>query len=150
MLFPGAFLIITTLAFNLLGDGLRDAFDVRGPTGEIAPCQPPNSVDAPQSTEGVTATPSAQQAREQGVRHVVTNRLRGGLRLGGGSRAAARPSPRPRASSSVGVGTGTYNNGTPAKAAAPTGSAGSSRSASPNNFDPTGEYLGNAWGITRT
>jgi peptide/nickel transport system permease protein len=29
MLFPGAMLIITTLAFNLLGDGLRDAFDVR-------------------------------------------------------------------------------------------------------------------------
>jgi peptide/nickel transport system permease protein len=29
MLFPGAFLIITTLAFNLLGDGLRDALDVR-------------------------------------------------------------------------------------------------------------------------
>ena len=29
MLFPGAFLIVTTLAFNLLGDGLRDAFDVR-------------------------------------------------------------------------------------------------------------------------
>jgi ABC-type dipeptide/oligopeptide/nickel transport system permease subunit len=29
MLFPGALLIVTTLAFNLLGDGLRDAFDVR-------------------------------------------------------------------------------------------------------------------------
>jgi peptide/nickel transport system permease protein len=29
MVFPGALLIITTLAFNLLGDGLRDAFDVR-------------------------------------------------------------------------------------------------------------------------
>jgi peptide/nickel transport system permease protein len=29
MLFPGAFLIVTTLSFNLLGDGLRDAFDVR-------------------------------------------------------------------------------------------------------------------------
>jgi peptide/nickel transport system permease protein len=29
MVFPGAFLIVTTLAFNLLGDGLRDAFDVR-------------------------------------------------------------------------------------------------------------------------
>ena len=29
MLFPGVFLILTTLAFNLLGDGLRDAFDVR-------------------------------------------------------------------------------------------------------------------------
>jgi ABC-type dipeptide/oligopeptide/nickel transport system permease subunit len=29
MLVPGGFLIITTLAFNLLGDGLRDAFDVR-------------------------------------------------------------------------------------------------------------------------
>src|SRR5581483_3391146 len=29
MLFPGAFLILTTLAFNLLGDGLRDAFDVK-------------------------------------------------------------------------------------------------------------------------
>lgn len=29
MLFPGGMLILTTLAFNLLGDGLRDAFDVR-------------------------------------------------------------------------------------------------------------------------
>jgi len=29
MLFPGAFLVMTTLAFNLLGDGLRDALDVR-------------------------------------------------------------------------------------------------------------------------
>jgi peptide/nickel transport system permease protein len=29
MAFPGAFLIITTLAFNLLGDGLRDSLDVR-------------------------------------------------------------------------------------------------------------------------
>jgi peptide/nickel transport system permease protein len=30
MLFPGLFLIATTLAFNLLGDGLRDALDPRG------------------------------------------------------------------------------------------------------------------------
>jgi peptide/nickel transport system permease protein len=29
MVFPGAFLILTTLAFNLVGDGLRDALDVR-------------------------------------------------------------------------------------------------------------------------
>ena len=29
MLFPGLFLVITTLVFNLLGDGLRDALDVR-------------------------------------------------------------------------------------------------------------------------
>jgi peptide/nickel transport system permease protein len=29
VLFPGLFLVITTLAFNLLGDGLRDALDVR-------------------------------------------------------------------------------------------------------------------------
>jgi peptide/nickel transport system permease protein len=29
MLFPGVFLVVTTLAFNLLGDGLRDALDVR-------------------------------------------------------------------------------------------------------------------------
>ena len=29
MLFPGGFLVVTTLAFNLLGDGLRDALDVR-------------------------------------------------------------------------------------------------------------------------
>ena len=29
VVFPGLFLIITTLAFNLLGDGLRDALDVR-------------------------------------------------------------------------------------------------------------------------
>jgi ABC-type dipeptide/oligopeptide/nickel transport system permease subunit len=27
MLFPGIFLFATTLAFNLVGDGLRDAFD---------------------------------------------------------------------------------------------------------------------------
>ena len=29
MLFPGLFLVLTTLAFNLLGDGLRDALDPR-------------------------------------------------------------------------------------------------------------------------
>ena len=28
MVFPGAFLVVTTLSFNLLGDGLRDALDV--------------------------------------------------------------------------------------------------------------------------
>jgi ABC-type dipeptide/oligopeptide/nickel transport system permease subunit len=27
MVFPGVFLFLTTLAFNLVGDGLRDAFD---------------------------------------------------------------------------------------------------------------------------
>jgi ABC-type dipeptide/oligopeptide/nickel transport system permease subunit len=29
MLFPGIFLVLTTLSFNLLGDGLRDALDPR-------------------------------------------------------------------------------------------------------------------------
>jgi peptide/nickel transport system permease protein len=29
MVFPGLFLVVTTLAFNLVGDGLRDALDVR-------------------------------------------------------------------------------------------------------------------------
>jgi peptide/nickel transport system permease protein len=29
MLFPGLFLLMTTLAFNLVGDGLRDALDPR-------------------------------------------------------------------------------------------------------------------------
>jgi hypothetical protein len=29
MLWPGVFLLITTLAFNLVGDGLRDALDPR-------------------------------------------------------------------------------------------------------------------------
>ncbi len=29
MIFPGVFLVVTTLAFNLLGDGLRDALDPR-------------------------------------------------------------------------------------------------------------------------
>ena len=28
--FPGLAIVITVLALNLLGDGLRDAFDVRG------------------------------------------------------------------------------------------------------------------------
>jgi peptide/nickel transport system permease protein len=30
MVFPGAFLFLTTVAFNVLGDGLRDALDPRG------------------------------------------------------------------------------------------------------------------------
>ena len=30
MVWPGAAVLLTTLAFNLLGDGLRDAFDPRG------------------------------------------------------------------------------------------------------------------------
>jgi len=30
MVWPGIALLLTTLAFNLLGDGLRDAFDPRG------------------------------------------------------------------------------------------------------------------------
>jgi ABC-type dipeptide/oligopeptide/nickel transport system permease subunit len=29
LIFPGMFLVITTLSFNLLGDGLRDALDPR-------------------------------------------------------------------------------------------------------------------------
>jgi ABC-type dipeptide/oligopeptide/nickel transport system permease subunit len=29
VLFPGVAIVITVLAFNLLGDGLRDAFDPR-------------------------------------------------------------------------------------------------------------------------
>jgi ABC-type dipeptide/oligopeptide/nickel transport system permease subunit len=29
MFFPGLFLFLTTLAFNLVGDGLRDALDPR-------------------------------------------------------------------------------------------------------------------------
>jgi peptide/nickel transport system permease protein len=29
MLFPGAALLLTVLAFNILGDGLRDALDPR-------------------------------------------------------------------------------------------------------------------------
>jgi ABC-type dipeptide/oligopeptide/nickel transport system permease subunit len=29
MVFPGLFLFLTTLSFNLLGDGLRDALDPR-------------------------------------------------------------------------------------------------------------------------
>jgi ABC-type dipeptide/oligopeptide/nickel transport system permease subunit len=30
MVWPGAAVLVTTLSFNLLGDGLRDAFDPRG------------------------------------------------------------------------------------------------------------------------
>jgi peptide/nickel transport system permease protein len=29
MVFPGSALLLTTLAFNLFGDGVRDAFDPR-------------------------------------------------------------------------------------------------------------------------
>jgi len=34
MVFPGTLLVLTVLAFNLLGDGLRDALDPRGGTNE--------------------------------------------------------------------------------------------------------------------
>ena len=45
------------------------------------------------------------------------------------------------------VGTGTYNNGTtPAKGGTYT-VGGESSCGFTNNFDPTGEYLGNAWGL---
>ena len=30
LLFPGLALLVTTLAFNIFGDGVRDAFDPRG------------------------------------------------------------------------------------------------------------------------
>jgi ABC-type dipeptide/oligopeptide/nickel transport system permease subunit len=30
MVWPGVAILLTTLAFNLMGDGLRDAFDPRG------------------------------------------------------------------------------------------------------------------------
>ena len=30
MLFPGLAIFVTVLAFNLFGDGLRDAFDPKG------------------------------------------------------------------------------------------------------------------------
>ncbi len=30
MVWPGLAVLLTTLAFNLLGDGLRDSFDPRG------------------------------------------------------------------------------------------------------------------------
>lgn len=36
MFFPGVFLLTTTLAFNLVGDGLRDALDPRGQEGSYA------------------------------------------------------------------------------------------------------------------
>lgn len=36
MFFPGVFLLVTTLAFNLVGDGLRDALDPRGQEGSYA------------------------------------------------------------------------------------------------------------------
>jgi peptide/nickel transport system permease protein len=43
MLFPGALLFVTTMAFNLVGDGLRDALDVGGLPSRLS------STSAPQS-----------------------------------------------------------------------------------------------------
>ena len=45
MVFPGLFLVLTTLAFNLVGDALRDALDPRGRAADAA---------HPGSTEGGT------------------------------------------------------------------------------------------------
>ena len=39
MLWPGLAVLFTTLAFNLLGDGLRDAFDPRSPSTRSPPNQ---------------------------------------------------------------------------------------------------------------
>ena len=41
MIWPGLAVLITTLSFNLLGDGLRDAVDPRGCT--MKTCSPPRS-----------------------------------------------------------------------------------------------------------
>ena len=32
-IYPGCFILLTVMAFNFLGDGLRDAFDPHGPKG---------------------------------------------------------------------------------------------------------------------
>jgi peptide/nickel transport system permease protein len=36
ILIPGVFIFLTVMAFNFLGDGLRDAFDPRSVTGQEA------------------------------------------------------------------------------------------------------------------
>jgi hypothetical protein len=64
-------------------------------------------------------------------------------------RARTRPARPARGSSATGSFPGTFDNGSSTKGGTYTvgweGSFGFT-----DNFDPTGEYLGNAWGSTRT
>ena len=56
MVWPGVALLFTTLAFNLLGDGLRDAFDPRGVAGD-----PRHDLDG--TTASANATLTARRTR---------------------------------------------------------------------------------------
>src|SRR5439155_18367330 len=52
MIFPGIFLLLTTLAFNLVGDGLRDAFDPKTARLRITARDRPRETTLTQTKEG--------------------------------------------------------------------------------------------------
>ena len=96
VLFPGLALLVTTLAFNLLGDGVRDALDPRHracPRGELGV----RRAAVPRPAAALRRPgPLADQRR--GVRAV----LRGAARPGAHASPAARPPPRRSRSSGTG------------------------------------------------
>ena len=66
VLFPGLVLVLATLGFNLLGDGLRDATDPRLRTSGDPPAKP--LAGAPASTAVVNPLTGAPSIRAQGSR----------------------------------------------------------------------------------
>ena len=92
LLFPGLALLITTLAFNIFGDGVRDAFDPR--TDRLFAAETTTDVEAESDPLPGPARP-ARPARHladhaRAVRHV----LRGAQQRRADRSAAARPRPR--------------------------------------------------------
>ena len=152
MLFPGAFLIITTLAFNLLGDGLRDAFDVRTRTLRALHPVPTTTPRPPTRVEGRRR----QQRYEENLRFgccVAALVALAALAAGCGSKkSSARPHHDPSSGSRARVARRSskgYDNGSSAKGG--TYTVGWEQSFGfTDNFDPTGEYLGEAWGLYTT
>ena len=59
MFFPGLFLVLTTLAFNLVGDGLRDALDPRMSTKAAKKRVAKAEAEGSEDEEGVRSTTRA-------------------------------------------------------------------------------------------
>ena len=60
MVWPGLAVLLTTLAFNLLGDGLRDAFDPRSASSANPQAQPASRTSSTQLHPALT---NARQRR---------------------------------------------------------------------------------------
>ena len=133
--FPAGFLVITTLAFNLLGDGLRDALDPRygADGGNVRP------------TENLAGV--ATSVQRMGIDH----RREGSEVRGTSHDGCDRGFPRSRRLSLQPVAASSGSSSAQFAAGSRPRAGRSARKPQTfgwtNAFDPTGEYLGSAWAL---